>query len=238
MSKSRLRSAANNSLNTTSFFGSSVRRRGEMVDMRAWGQAPIEQLQVGDEVYAFDEESGEVVVRTVERTFENITDRLVELRYAGGNVAATMSHPFWVENAGWLAAKDVTKGMRLRTPGGSAEVLAMGASAGERIVYNLAVSDEHNYFAGTRPVLVHNQEVSFPNYNEAVQHALEWLRAQGVDTATVTQVREARHGMALTTPGAMRGSVSSGTRPRARTSTHGWARTRLRISSLQETNRA
>jgi RHS repeat-associated protein len=171
------------------------------------GSRPIEALQKGDRVYAFDHVSGELVVRTVEQTFINVTDELIEVSYGTAVVSATPSHPFWVDGRGWVAARDLQRGMKLRSPTGPVEVVALKRSPGVRTVYNFSVEREHNYFAGEFPVLVHNQDLDLPNYGAALQEAWGWLQSRGVDPATLTEVRDSRigSGRGLVVPGGSAG---------------------------------
>jgi hypothetical protein len=167
----------------------------------------IEHVKGGDEVYTMDLLTGELVVRPVEETFQSVTDRLIHIVYENGGLAATMSHPFWVEGHGWVPAKDVRPGMRLRGLGGGLEVQRVAVEHTEQVVFNFSVAEHHTYWAGRSPVLVHNQDRSFANYNSAIQDALKWLRNQGVDTSTLTEVRQSRigNGRGLATPGGRAG---------------------------------
>jgi RHS repeat-associated protein len=158
------------------------------------GQRPIEELQTGDEVLAADTETGEVVVRKVAQTLQNLSQALTTVRYGGKRVSATPTHPFWVKDHGWVAAQDLQPGMLLRTQDGLVSVEGIDTKEHFGMVYNFEVERDHNYFAGELPVLVHNADKAFSNYGAAVAETFEWLRSNGVDPETLTEVRPAKFG--------------------------------------------
>ena len=61
------------------------------------GYRNIEEIQVGDEVWAWDEASGEVGLKTVISTLQREVHALVELTIAGETIYATPEHPFLVD---------------------------------------------------------------------------------------------------------------------------------------------
>jgi hypothetical protein len=63
-------------------------------------------------------------------------------------------------------------------------------------VYNFEVEGQHNYFVGSESILVHNPPPPpvYTDFNRATQEALLWLQANGVDTAKVSGLYNARLG--------------------------------------------
>ncbi|MDI1479249.1 Hint domain-containing protein [Polyangium sp. y55x31] len=130
------------------------------------GFRSIEELAVGDEVYSFDVETRQVVVRKVgklirARAPEILHIALGELCIAG----VTSEHPFYdAERGAWIPAREVREGMRLVAWLGAGDVRELevtvcrrAAAAGEVEVFNLSIDGpEHNYFA--EGVLVHNKD--------------------------------------------------------------------------------
>jgi len=153
------------------------------------GMRPIEQLTEGDEVHAYDFEANAVVTRRIEQTLQRESYELVQLGIDGETIEATKSHPFWVEDRGWIEAGSLEPGMLLRGSDGDAHRLDhVGGRSGPVAVYNFSVEREHNYFVGTGAVLVHNESVPpvYTDFNKATNVALDWLRSQGVDTSKVS----------------------------------------------------
>ncbi|MEN9620465.1 MAG: hypothetical protein RL499_658, partial [Actinomycetota bacterium] len=57
---------------------------------------PIEQVELGDEVWAADAETGEAGARPVTALIEGEgAKNLVTVSTASGSVVATAGHPFW-----------------------------------------------------------------------------------------------------------------------------------------------
>ena len=159
------------------------------------GDNPIEELREGDEVFAFDFDTGDVVARKIKATFQRESNQLVQLTVDGKLIEATQSHPFWVLGHGWVEAADLKIGMGLSGLDGEPRTITdIGGRSGPVAVYNLEVDGEHNYFIGEDPVLVHNQNVVDTDFNRATNVALEWLRAQGIDTSKVVGPNAARFG--------------------------------------------
>ena len=87
------------------------------------GDTPIESIDVGDTVMAFDETSGKFKARIVDRLFKNpISDNLVRVEIQPHHVLiCTKGHPFYTKR-GWVQAANLTKddevlydGMEMRT---------------------------------------------------------------------------------------------------------------------------
>lgn len=69
---------------------------------------PIETLQIGDLVEAFDEHTGEIKMRPVTRLFRNVApESMVSIRARHHVLDCTFGHPFYTKN-GWKPASDLT----------------------------------------------------------------------------------------------------------------------------------
>jgi hypothetical protein len=118
------------------------------------GQVPIESLQVGDEVLAFDHG---LVPSTVTATHVAEAATL-ELTLSDGSVIVTTDeHPFR-HRGEWVKAADLKPGAELvsLTPRGDGFGLKSAKRGEVRTVYNISVATQENYFAGG--VLVHNKQ--------------------------------------------------------------------------------
>ncbi len=121
---------------------------------------PISEIEVGDEVFATDPESGVIGKRKVTQLWIH-QDELVELEVDGESIQTTEDHPFWnATDQQWQPAEALDPGDLLLTATGS-HVTVTGLVPGSEkrgTAYNLTVDDIHTYYvlAGNTPVLVHN----------------------------------------------------------------------------------
>ncbi|MCX6519947.1 MAG: polymorphic toxin-type HINT domain-containing protein [Actinobacteria bacterium] len=121
---------------------------------------PISEIEVGDEVLAYDPETGERGSRKVTHLWVH-QDTLVELDIGGARVVTTEDHPFWsVTDQAWQQAEDLDVGDEVLSAGGRTVVVG-GLDVSTMVsgaAYNLTVDDIHTYFVevGLSEVLVHN----------------------------------------------------------------------------------
>ena len=124
------------------------------------GLVCIEEISVGDEVLAYDYETGETELKEVLNVWVKETDEILHVSTSDGEtIDTTTNHPFYVEEKGWVAAGDLKIGDVLVTAvGNKVEVtdLELEKLAEPILVYNLEVADFHTYFVGEYGVLVHN----------------------------------------------------------------------------------
>ena len=135
------------------------------------GEVNIEDIKVGDVVYAYDFESGRVVERTVLDTPRNFTHLWVKLYFGNDEVVATANHRIWVESEGdWVPAGLIKTGMAIRVQNGSSRTVSRVVSYEIRtpeITYNLEVDVDHNFYAGYVKALAHNGDGSYTNYHQS-----------------------------------------------------------------------
>lgn len=132
------------------------------------GDVPIDQLNVGDIVLAYDEATRTVVPRPIVRTFAHPDQRPGHLRLEDGRVLdVTDNHPIYLPERGKYAdAGTVASETRLlvlngtTTTSGIADGFLPDSSVALQTVYNIEVAEHHNYFAGS--VLVHNKSGGAP----------------------------------------------------------------------------
>ena len=124
------------------------------------GHAPIETIQVGDLVWATDEETGETSLKKVVNTFINETTSITRIIVNGEEIISTQTHPYYVVERGWTLAGSLQAGDILVMLNGEKVVLEL---VQHEILetpvktYNFEVADFHTYYVGTNKVLVHNK---------------------------------------------------------------------------------
>ena len=139
---------------------------------------PISQVEAGDRVLAHDSVTGQNVPAAVERTFVHEKVPTLRVTTTGGTVETTGTHPFYVEDRGYIPAEQLHEGDILHTPDGRVtEVVSVQATGHAQTVHNLAIGGLHNYHVVTdtgQPILVHNNNgPSGCGINETQQGAIE-----------------------------------------------------------------
>ncbi len=125
------------------------------------GQIRIDEIEVGDKVWAYNIFTGETALKEVTKVYVHEVDEILHLHTSCGDIDTTTNHPFYVIDRGWVAAGDLVVGDEILTLDGSVAVIT--GSEIEKLdetilVYNLEVADYNTYFVGNVPVLVHNYQ--------------------------------------------------------------------------------
>ncbi|MCP4624947.1 MAG: hypothetical protein GY850_15690, partial [bacterium] len=129
------------------------------------GLRPIEEIEPGDFVLARDESTGQFEWREVVRTFVKHDQQILELEFENSEgkkekINATIEHPFWVKQRGWIGASDLLPGDEVFSSNGGWLKLSGGVWLSERqTVYNFEVEGLHNYFVGEIGAWVHNNSM-------------------------------------------------------------------------------
>jgi hypothetical protein len=131
---------------------------GTLVVMADGTLKKIEYIHAGDMVLSYDEQTGITMAKEVLYKSKQLNeeDGIIISLPDGETIMATANHPFYVVGRGFVMARDVTLQMELKLTSG-ALVQAANIShqtAMKRLVYNLTISDFHNYFVGKAGVLV------------------------------------------------------------------------------------
>ncbi len=74
---------------------------------------------------------------------------------------ATGIHRFWRVGQGWTMARDLKPGNKVRTLGGTAEVVAVDSDS-RQPVFNLEVARNRSFFVGSAGALVHDNSLVEP----------------------------------------------------------------------------
>ena len=77
------------------------------------------------------------------------------LKIDGETIVATGIHRFWKAGTGWVMARDLKPGDRLRKMDGVALVQSIEPDINQN-VYNLSVAENRNFLIGNAGVLVHD----------------------------------------------------------------------------------
>ena len=143
------------------------------------GQKRIDEIEVGDKVWAFNVETE---LKTVTKVYVHSVDEILHLYTDDGDIDTTANHPFYVIGKGWVAAGDLAVGDEVfNLDGTTSTILGSEIEVLDEpiLVYNLEVEDFHSYFVGCVPVLVHNYK---PQNQNRMQNDIERGRApRGID---------------------------------------------------------
>jgi hypothetical protein len=136
--------------------------------LAASGAVAIEAIAIGDLVYAYDDQTGDVALKEVVQLFRNETYELTTVRTSDGQeIISTPTHPYYTINRGWLKASELRAGDKLLGVNGQeviVEFVQHELFENKIAVYNFEVKDYHTYFVAESVnaplqefVLVHNK---------------------------------------------------------------------------------
>ena len=141
---------------------------------------PIEEIEVGDKVLAYDEETGKLAYKPVVRLFRNETKEWYHVFVEGEEIVCTGGHPFYVLGIGFVEARNLKTSDKLLLSNGKEAIIEKVEAeqlAEAEITYNFEVEDFHTYYVSNCKVLVHN-----------VCNTTEW-----VDTVDDALIRAEQH---------------------------------------------
>ena len=124
------------------------------------GYVTIENIKVGDLVWAHDPETGETALKPVVQTFRNETTEWIHVTVNGETLTCTPEHPFYVPKKGWTSAIDLRAGDILVMLNGEYVVIEQVQHElleTSETTYNFEVKGFHTYYVGNTEVLVHNK---------------------------------------------------------------------------------
>lgn len=140
------------------------------------GDKRIDEISVGDSVWAEDTVTGEKVLKRVSKVYVKETDHLIHIGTSTGeDIETTENHPFYVDGRGWVAASEVREGDQLHTEDGTAVTVTYNRDEWLKQpikVYNLEVEGLHTYYVTADRVLVHNKyKRDIKQVNQAAKEA-------------------------------------------------------------------
>ncbi len=119
------------------------------------GPRPIESLRIGDRVLTQSTATGALGYQPIVTAYHNPPSPTFLIKLAGDTIVSSPFHRFWKAGRGWVMARDVRAGDRLRMLDGVAEVA--GVEEGKvQPVFNLDVAGDADFFAGQAAALVHD----------------------------------------------------------------------------------
>ena len=119
------------------------------------GPQPIELIRVGDRVLSQGSSTGKLAFQPVIATHLNRPAPTLRIAAGGESIVATGIHRFWKAGKGWVMARELKAGDRLRMVGGIVVIESIDADKTQP-VYNLDVAENRNFFVGPRGLLVHD----------------------------------------------------------------------------------
>jgi Pretoxin HINT domain len=125
------------------------------------GPRAIESICVGDRVLSQDTATGALGFQPVLAIHHTKSAATVRVTLDGETIAATGIHRFWKAGQGWVTARDLRPGDRVRALGAVVEVKAVEAAPSQP-VYNLDVADNHDFLVGKKGLLVHDSNFVKP----------------------------------------------------------------------------
>jgi len=135
------------------------------------GYKNIEDVQVGDLVWAYNEETGESDLKPVMDTIQNEVDATIKITLEDEVIESTVEHPFFTRG-GWKDAADLTTEDEIKTKNGAwSYIKKVVFEYQQKKVYNFEVADWHTYFVGAWEWLVHNERPCLSQ----IKHLPEWL---------------------------------------------------------------
>ena len=157
--------------------------------LSAIGLKSIEEIEVGDEVLAYNEETGEQAYKPVTRLFRNETEEWYHVKINGEEIVCTGGHPFYILNAEndrnivnfegvkasgagkWITAKELKISDKVLISDGSCgiiETVKVETLTTSETTYNFEVADFHTYYVSNSKVLVHNMCAKANGYDNKV----------------------------------------------------------------------
>ena len=141
--------------------------------LTAAGYRAIEDIQIGDMVLAYDEETGETAYKPVVRLFRNESKDWTGVTVNGLEIVSTPGHKYFLpETKKWVSAEDLKVGTKVLLSDGSYGIIEAVRAIHYDVpqtTYNFEVADFHTYYVGQHSVLVHNKgcdlEIEWPPNN-------------------------------------------------------------------------
>ena len=130
------------------------------------GLKRIDEIKVGDRVYARDEDFNTPMVHRgrVEELFRyedkaTLYVTVMDAHKRETSIRTTPEHPFAIDGAGWVAASDLEVGQRtIDINGNLGTITGLAPAKGLTTVHNFSVTNDHTYFVSEQGVWVHNTD--------------------------------------------------------------------------------
>jgi RHS repeat-associated protein len=153
------------------------------------GEKPISQIKIGDQVLAYNQDTGKTAYYDVKATIDHLDTLELGLIIDDEQVEVTPNHLFYTKYRGWTKASDIKIGDSIRKSDGSyGFVYAIIIYHKNQRMYNLEVDSAHTFFVGQHQWLVHNTnpDINFSGQCDTRIHASKRL-AKEAQVATKNQ---------------------------------------------------
>ena len=149
--------AAGNSITKETTGGTSCFTAGTLVYTNE-GYRSIEEIEVGELVYAIDLETNELILKPVLSKFVGMSNEIYHIKVNDEIIEVTPKHQFYVIDKGWVRAYDLEVGDLLTSEIGNLPIRSIELEKlNEPVtVYNLEVEGLHTYLVTKYSILVHN----------------------------------------------------------------------------------
>jgi RHS repeat-associated protein len=134
------------------------------------GPRPIEDIMIGDLVFAQNERTGEIAAKAVVSLIRPENKALYALSFIGpdgqkGTFSVTDDHPWKVQGKGWVETQHLAPYDHIETASGQ-DIVVETVHLTERRArtYNLTIADWHTFMVGRNAAIVHNQNCYTHNY--------------------------------------------------------------------------
>ncbi len=125
------------------------------------GPRPIEELGAGDLVLTRNTTTGVLSFQPVVVAYHNPPNATYRIDLGSESIVATGIHRFWKAGQGWMMARELKPGDRLRTVSGTLAVQSVRSDKVQN-VFNLQVAGGDNFFVGAEGVLAHDNSLVNP----------------------------------------------------------------------------
>jgi hypothetical protein len=125
------------------------------------GQQVIEKLRAGDEVLTQDPKTGALRYQPIVAVYHNPPNATLRIELDDDVIIATGIHRFWKAGKGWVMARELKPGDRLRTLDGVSTVKSVKDDLVQP-VYNLQVAEGESFFVGKIGALAHDNSLIDP----------------------------------------------------------------------------
>ncbi|TGD56848.1 polymorphic toxin-type HINT domain-containing protein [Flavobacterium humi] len=120
------------------------------------GYKNIEDIKVGDKVWAYDDATGNLALKEVIDTFTREFKQVYRIYFGDEILEATHEHPFFIGGK-WLKVDELKVGDLLTLYDGTTKAISkIELVEGNTKVYNFTVDQYHTYYVSKQNVLVHN----------------------------------------------------------------------------------
>ncbi len=126
------------------------------------GLRSIEDIREGDPILTQNTTTGALSYQPVMVVYHNPPNLTFRIQLDQETIVATGIHRFWKAGEGWVMARELKPGDRLRSISGIVQVKAVELDK-VQLVYNLQIADGDSFFVGKEGVLAHENSIVSPS---------------------------------------------------------------------------